>query len=85
MRLCHLCLALLLSACTQRAPDVLLSPATVPSDLLQPCAGYIGRQPSTEGDLAKAVIAEAQGRSCANAKLTTIAQILAQHDWEEEG
>ncbi|WP_256363945.1 hypothetical protein [Phaeobacter sp. 11ANDIMAR09] len=34
--------------------------------------------PRTEGALAKAILAEVQGRSCANARLATVASILDQ-------
>ncbi|WP_162930196.1 hypothetical protein [Pseudophaeobacter sp. EL27] len=32
--------------------------------------------PRTEGELARAIVAEAQGRACANARLATLAEIL---------
>lgn len=80
MRLCHLCLAILLSACTKPAPRAILSPHPVPPDLLRPCAGYRGPLPRTEGALAKAIIAEAQGRACANARLAAMAEILSKPD-----
>lgn len=80
MRLCHLCLAILLSACTKPAPRVILAPHPVPPDLLRPCAGYQGPLPRTEGALAKAIIAEAQGRACANARLVAVAEILSKPD-----
>ncbi len=78
MRLCHLCLAILLSACTQSHPSALQPPVSLPADLLRPCVGYQGPSPRTEGALAKAILAEAQGRSCANARLATVASILDQ-------
>ncbi|MCD9147662.1 hypothetical protein [Pseudophaeobacter flagellatus] len=49
----------------------------MPSDLLQPCPGYQGPTPRSEGQLSDALIAELRGRSCANAKLATVAEILA--------
>lgn len=76
MRLCHLCLAILLSACTKAPAKVVLSPSPVPPDLLRPCAGHQGSVPRTEGALARAILAEAQGRACANAKLATVKAIL---------
>jgi len=77
MRFCHLCLAILLSACTRSFPEVILSPVAVPPDLLKPCSGYEGPLPRSEGELASAIVAEAQGRACANARLATVAEILA--------
>jgi hypothetical protein len=47
---------------------------------LRPCAGYQGPLPRTEGGLAKAIIAEAQGRACANARLVAVAEILSKPD-----
>ncbi|MEP0155210.1 hypothetical protein [Pseudophaeobacter sp.] len=48
----------------------------MPADLLQACAGYTGPLPQTEGQMSDALIAEARGRSCANGKLATVADIL---------
>jgi len=75
MRLCLLCCALLLSGCF-RAPEVVAPPPAVPADLLRPCAGYGGPMPRTEGQFSDALIAEARGRACANAKLEALQQIL---------
>ncbi len=78
MRLCLLGLVSLLSACVGRGSDPARSaPPNVPADLLTPCAGYTGPVPTTEGQLSNALIAEAQGRSCANGQLATVAEILA--------
>jgi hypothetical protein len=49
----------------------------VPADLLQPCAGYTGPLPQSEGQISDALIAEARGRRCANGKLATVGEILA--------
>lgn len=75
MRLFPLCCALLLSGCL-RAPEVVAPPPPVPADLLRPCSGYIGPMPRTEGQLSDALIAEARGRACANARLGAVRQIL---------
>lgn len=75
MRLCLLCCALLLSGCL-RAPEVVAPSPAVPADLLRPCAGYGGPMPQNEGQLSDALIAEAKGRACANARLSTIDEIL---------
>ena len=75
MRLCLFFSALLLSACT-RGPEIVAAPAIVQADLLRPCSGYRGSFPVTEGQLSDALLAEAQGRSCANAKLGAINEIL---------
>ncbi|MFT6458367.1 MAG: hypothetical protein ACJARR_002648 [Pseudophaeobacter arcticus] len=83
MRLCHLCLAILLSACTKPAPSPILAPHAVPPDLLRGCAGYRGPLPRTEGDFAKAIVAEAQGRACANARLATVGEILSKPDQDD--
>jgi hypothetical protein len=78
MRLCLLCLVSLLSACMGRGSDpARLPPPNVPADLVTPCLGYTGPVPTTEGQLSNALIAEAQGRGCANGKLATVAEILA--------
>ncbi|WP_353397687.1 hypothetical protein [Pseudophaeobacter arcticus] len=49
----------------------------MPPDLLQPCAGYTGPLPQSEGQISDALIAEARGRACANGRLTAVAEILA--------
>jgi hypothetical protein len=55
----------------------------VPPDLLQPCAGYTGPLPQSEGQISDALIAEARGRSCANGKLAAVAEILAAPNFED--
>ncbi|WP_420719814.1 Rz1-like lysis system protein LysC [Thalassovita sp.] len=75
MRLFPLCCALLLSGCL-RAPEVVAPPPPVPADLLRPCEGYGGPVPRTEGQFSDALLAEARGRACANAKLEALKQIL---------
>ena len=75
MRLCLIFSALLLSACT-RGPEFVAAPPPVSADLLRPCAGYTGPIPQTEGQFSDALLAEAQGRACANAKLGAVRQIL---------
>ncbi len=77
MRLYRLCLPLLLGACSDRASEVVIPPPRVPPDLLQPCAGYTGPLPQSEGQISDALIAEARGRACANGRLTAVAEILA--------
>ncbi|MFC4215097.1 hypothetical protein ACFP4H_14005 [Pseudophaeobacter arcticus] len=54
----------------------MIPPPNVPADLLQPCAGYTGPLPRSEGQMSDALIAEARGRSCANGKLEAVAEIL---------
>ncbi|WP_417701971.1 hypothetical protein [Pseudophaeobacter sp.] len=56
----------------------MIPPPRVPADLLQPCAGYTGPLPQTEGQISDALIAEARGRRCANGKLATVAEVLTQ-------
>lgn len=80
MRLCLLCLVPLLSACSQPLPDPILQPPSVPQDLLVPCPGYTGLVPRTEGQLSDALLAEVQGRACANGRLATLAEILTDPD-----
>jgi hypothetical protein len=58
-------------------------PPRVPADLLQPCAGYTGPVPQSEGQFSDALIAEARGRSCANGKLAAVAEILAAPNFED--
>ena len=76
MRLYPLFLLLLLTGCSQPATEVVIPPPNVPADLLQPCTGYTGPLPQTEGQISDALVAEARGRSCANGKLATVADIL---------
>ena len=75
MRLFPLCCALLLSGCL-RAPEVVAPPPAVPADLLRPCAGYGGPMPRTEGQFSDALLAEARGRICSNARLEAVREIL---------
>ncbi len=83
MRLYPLCLPLLLGACSQPASELVIPPPRVPTDLLQPCAGYTGPLPLSEGQFSDALIAEARGRRCANGKLATVAEILALPNFED--
>ncbi|MEP5000617.1 hypothetical protein [Pseudophaeobacter sp.] len=76
MRLYPLCLPLLLGACSDRASEVFIPPPRVPPDLLQPCAGYTGPLPQSEGQISDALIAEARGRACANGRLEAVGEIL---------
>jgi len=78
MRLYPLCLPLLLTGCSQPVRELVILPPNVPPDLLQPCAGYTGPLPHSEGQISDALIAEARGRSCANGRLTAVADILTQ-------
>lgn len=55
---------------------LVLPPPRVPPDLLQPCAGYTGPLPQSEGQISDSLIAEARGRHCANGRLKTVADIL---------
>lgn len=77
MRLYLLCLPLLLTGCLGRDGEVVTPPPRVPADLLQPCDGYTGPVPRTEGQISDSMIAEARGRACANGKLATVGKILA--------
>jgi hypothetical protein len=76
MRLYPLCLPLLLAGCSQPVREAVIPPPQVPADLLQPCAGYTGPLPQSEGQISDALIAEARGRECANGRLATVAEIL---------
>ncbi|MEP1494291.1 hypothetical protein [Pseudophaeobacter sp.] len=76
MRLYPLCCLLLLTGCFGRDTEAVKPRPEVPADLLQACAGYTGPLPQTEGQMSDALIAEARGRSCANGKLATVADIL---------
>lgn len=75
MGLCLLCSALLLSGCGAEPAPVAVAPH-VPLDLFQPCRGYLGPRPGTEGQISDALIAEVRGRQCANGKLATMAEML---------
>ncbi|GAA6198682.1 hypothetical protein NBRC116598_41270 [Pseudophaeobacter arcticus] len=55
----------------------------MPPDLLQPCAGYTGPVPQSEGQISDALIAEARGRACANGRLGAMAEILAAPNLED--
>ncbi len=76
MRLCLLCSLLLLTGCFGRGSEPIKPPPDVPADLLQPCAGYTGPLPRTEGQISDALVAETKGRACANGRLATVAEIL---------
>ncbi|WP_122073719.1 hypothetical protein [Pseudophaeobacter sp. EL27] len=76
MRLYPLCLPLLLTGCFGPESEPVTPPPRVPPDLLQPCAGYTGPVPQSEGQISDALIAEARGRACANGRLATVAEIL---------
>ena len=84
MRLYPLCLPLLLNGCCELSSEPITLRPDVPADLLQPCAGYTGPVPKTEGQLSDALIAEVQGRSCANRKLGSLAEILIQTSQTED-
>ena len=76
MRLYPLCCLLLLTGCSDPNSPIIIPPPKVPADLLQPEPGYTGPVPQTEGQLSDALIAERRSRQAANAKLTTIGEIL---------
>lgn len=76
MRLCLLCSLLLLTGCSERDSEPIKPPPDVPANLLQPCSGYTGPLPRTEGQISDALVAEAKGRACANGRLATIGEIL---------
>ena len=61
------CLALL-AAC---GPE----PAALDALDLTPCDGWIGQTPTTDGQFARAALAEQTGRICANTKLAAVAAI----------
>ena len=78
MRLCLLCCLPLLTGCFGSDSEPITPPPRVPADLLLPCAGYTGPPPQSEGQISDALIAEVRGRACANGKLKTISEILAE-------
>ena len=83
MRLYPLCLPLLLTGCFGLDSEPITPPPRVPADLLQPCAGYTGPLPQSEGQISDALIAEARGRACANGRLEVVREILDQPDFED--
>lgn len=48
----------------------------IPPGMLQPCAGWTGRPPETQGELLRTALAERTGRLCANEKLGSIAALM---------
>lgn len=68
MRLCLIICAMALAGC---GPE----PATIPAELVEPCPGWQGARPATEGQLIRAALAEKGGRQCANGKLAAIAAL----------
>ncbi len=68
--------ALLLAAC---GPEPSPQPALpqIPIDLLQPCPGWRGPTPRTEGQFGDAAAAEKRGRERCNSQLAAIAGIEA--------
>lgn len=75
MRRCLIICAMLLAGCLRAEPPV--GPPPVSPDLLQPCPGWQGRAPLTEGQLIAVLAAEKAGRVQCNGKLATIAATLA--------
>ena len=73
MRRCLIICVMLLAGCS---PANLAVPPVSP-DLLQPCPGWQGRAPLTEGQLIAVLAAEKAGRVQCNGKLATIAATLA--------
>ena len=73
-RLVIICV-LMLAACGREAETVYVSP-DVPAGLLEPCGGYRGPSPQTQGQLIEAAFLERSGRICANNKLASVKQIL---------
>ena len=65
--------AALLAGCGSKPVD----PPVIPADLLTPCAGWMGPVPSSEGQFARAALAEKTGRLCANEKLGSVAEIVS--------
>ena len=65
--------AALLTACGSKP----VAPPVIPADLLTPCAGWQGPVPSSEGQCARAALAEKTGRLCANEKLGSVAEIVS--------
>lgn len=69
--------AALLAACGPDRPPVVVAPQPVDPGLLQPCPGWQGPTPSTEGQLIDAVAAERRGRLRCNDQLASIESILS--------
>lgn len=72
MRRCLIISALLLAGC---GPKPVAAPV-IPADLLTPCVGWQGPRPSTEGQFARAALAERTGRLACNEKIRSIGEIV---------
>lgn len=76
MRHCLIICAALLAACGRDPVQTALVTAPVDPGLLQPCSGWTGPTPQTEGELADAMLAEKRGRLTCNAQIEAVAKIL---------
>ncbi|GAB1361845.1 hypothetical protein MASR1M32_10810 [Rhodobacter sp.] len=72
---CLIITALLLAACGPEARPQPAPPA-IPADLLQPCPGWRGPTPRTDGQFGDAAAAEKRGRERCNSQLAAIAAIV---------
>lgn len=68
MRRLKIICALALADCGNDPPIA----APIPPEMLQPCPGWEGLPPQTQGELLRAALAERTGRLCANEKLASI-------------
>ena len=74
MRRCLIILTMLLAGCgANRQPP--LSPLALLD--LEPCEGWTGPRPTSEGQFARAAAASEAGRLCANEKLATVRTAIA--------
>lgn len=73
MRRLTITCAMALAGCGSEPP----AQTPIPADMLQPCPGWTGRPPQTQGELLRAALAERTGRLCANEKLLSLSALLS--------
>jgi hypothetical protein len=75
MPLSALTCLMLLASCSQPTAQVFLHP-DVPPALLRGCAGWSGPTPTTEAQLASALLAEKRGRQCEAIRASALIDVI---------